>query len=288
MEMVHPRWGMVAHTPRQGQGRLWRWVILVILLAVGLLPQAALAEERVHVVQAGETLSGIAARYGTTVQALVTENKLANPNLIVAGQRLRLPEPGAVTTADNNIVHVVGPGEILSVIAAHYGVTAMSIALANDLRNPNVLWVGQKLRIPGTVAPAPEPTPSLSPAVPGAEGSDGKWIEVILSTQTVIAWEGQVAVRRMIVSTGLPGTPTVTGRFNVYAKYISAPMSGPGYYLPAVPHTMYYYRGYALHGAYWHNNFGRPMSHGCVNLNLADAAWLYDWTPMGTLVVVHY
>ncbi len=286
--MVHLCRGMAARATGEGRERLLRWVLLIVLLAVGLVPGAALAEERVHIVQSGETLSGIAARHGTTVQALVTENKLANPNLIMAGQRLRLPEPGAVTTADNNIVHVVERGEILSVIAARYGVTAISIALANDLRNPNVLWAGQKLRIPGTVAPVPEPTPEPLPAKPSAEGSDGKWIEVILSSQTVIAWEGQVAVRRMIVSTGLPGTPTVTGRFNVYAKYVSAPMSGPGYYLPAVPHTMYYYRGYALHGAYWHNNFGRPMSHGCVNLNLADAAWLFDWTPMGTLVVVHY
>lgn len=286
--MACQRREMIVRASGEGYRRLLLWVILVCLLAVGLWPQAALAEEWVHVVLPGETLSGIAARYGTTVQALVTENRLANPNLIMAGQRLRLPEPGTITTAGNNIVHVVEPGDVLSVIAARYGVTAISIALANDLRNPNVLWVGQKLRIPGTVAPVPEPTPEPPPVKPAAEGSGGKWIEVILSSQTVIAWEGQVAVRRMIVSTGLPGTPTVTGRFNVYAKYVSAPMSGPGYYLPAVPHTMYFYRGYALHGAYWHNNFGQPMSHGCVNLNLADAAWLFDWTPMGTLVVVHY
>ncbi len=153
--MVHPRWGMVARAIGEGREWLLRWVLPIVLLTVGLVPGAALAEERVHVVQTGETLSGIAARYGTTVQALVTENKLANPDLIVAGQRLRLPEPGAITTADNNIVHVVERGEILSVIAARYGVTAMSIALANDLRNPNVLWAGQKLRIPGTFAPVP-------------------------------------------------------------------------------------------------------------------------------------
>ena len=76
------------------------------------------------------------------------------------------------------------------------------------------------------------------------------------------------------------------GTFRIYVKYRSTPMSGPGYYLPAVPHTMYFYGGYAIHGAYWHNNFGRPMSHGCVNMRLADAAALFNWAPVGTKVVV--
>ena len=76
-------------------------------------------------------------------------------------------------------------------------------------------------------------------------------------------------------------------------------MSGPGYYLTNVPYTMYFYRGYGLHGTYWHNNFGHPMSHGCVNLKTPDAKWLFDWTlpyvpagsnsasGTGTLVVIH-
>jgi lipoprotein-anchoring transpeptidase ErfK/SrfK len=51
---------------------------------------------------------------------------------------------------------------------------------------------------------------------------------------------------------------------------------------------MFFYRGYSLHGTYWHSNFGTPMSHGCVNLSIADAKWLYEWAPMGTKVVSHY
>ena len=58
------------------------------------------------------------------------------------------------------------------------------------------------------------------------------------------------------------------------------------YDLPNVPYVMYFYRGYGLHGTYWHNNFGTPMSHGCVNLTLADAKWLYEWAPQGARVVV--
>jgi lipoprotein-anchoring transpeptidase ErfK/SrfK len=65
-------------------------------------------------------------------------------------------------------------------------------------------------------------------------------------------------------------------------------MTGPGYYLPNVPYTMYFYRGYGLHGTYWHANFGRPMSHGCVNLPTYEAQWLFNWAPVGTLVNVHY
>ncbi|OQA18217.1 MAG: putative L,D-transpeptidase YciB precursor [Chloroflexi bacterium ADurb.Bin360] len=80
----------------------------------------------------------------------------------------------------------------------------------------------------------------------------------------------------------------MVGTFSIYVKYLATPMSGPGYYLPNVPHTMYFYRGYAIHGAYWHNNFGTPMSHGCVNLSLPDAEWFYNFAPVGTKVVSHY
>ncbi len=109
-----------------------------------------------------------------------------------------------------------------------------------------------------------------------------------LSQQRITAYEGQTAVYSALVSTGLPGTPTVVGTFSIYVKYRYTPMSGPGYYLPNVPHTMYFYRGYAIHGAYWHNNFGHPMSHGCVNLSLPDAEWFYNFASVGTKVVTHY
>lgn len=121
----------------------------------------------------------------------------------------------------------------------------------------------------------------------GAAPAGEKWIEVILSQQKLIAWEGQRAVLTSIVSTGKPATPTVQGTYRIYLKYRFKNMSGPGYYLPKVPHTMFFYQGYAIHGTYWHSNFGKTMSRGCVNVNLKDAAWLFDWAPMGTKVVVH-
>jgi len=99
---------------------------------------------------------------------------------------------------------------------------------------------------------------------------------------------GNSVVRTMIVSTGVARYPTPRGRFRIYSKYRAVNMSGPGYYLPGVPHTMFFYRGYAIHGTYWHSNFGTPMSHGCINLTRADAAWLYSWAPVGTSVVIHW
>jgi lipoprotein-anchoring transpeptidase ErfK/SrfK len=62
---------------------------------------------------------------------------------------------------------------------------------------------------------------------------------------------------------------------------------GYNYDLKDVPYVMYFFEDYAIHGAYWHNNFGTPMSHGCVNMNVPDAEWLYNWAPLGTLVSVH-
>jgi lipoprotein-anchoring transpeptidase ErfK/SrfK len=79
----------------------------------------------------------------------------------------------------------------------------------------------------------------------------------------------------------------VKGRFKIYAKYKTTRMSGPGYNIPNVPWTMYFHGSYAIHGAYWHNNFGTPMSHGCVNMKTAQARRLFQWAPKKTLVVVH-
>lgn len=132
---------------------------------------------------------------------------------------------------------------------------------------------------------------SNEPYLPGLpEGvSDGeRWIDVDLTNQMVYAYEGYELVNSFLVSTGTWRTPTVTGTYKIYVKYRYTDMSGPGYYLRDVPYTMYFYKGYGLHGTYWHNNFGTPMSHGCVNLRTEDAGWLFNWASVGTVVHVHY
>ena len=121
-----------------------------------------------------------------------------------------------------------------------------------------------------------------------APASGYRYIEVNLSAQTLTAWQGDTAVLYTSVSTGTWATPTVTGRFSIGTKYTAQRMTGPGYDLPGVPWVMYFYGGYAIHGTYWHNNFGTPMSHGCVNMRTDEAAFLYNWAPPGTEVYVHY
>jgi hypothetical protein len=146
-----------------------------------------------------------------------------------------------------------------------------------------------------TSTPTPTPTPTYvlnwtsSFDVPLDQlKNEGRWIDVDVSAQRVTAYEGEEAVASFLVSTGVAAYPTVIGQFRVYVKYTATDMAGPGYYLPDVPYTMYFYRGYALHGTYWHSNFGTPMSHGCVNLRTPDAAWLFNFASVGTLVNVHY
>jgi hypothetical protein len=119
------------------------------------------------------------------------------------------------------------------------------------------------------------------------------WVEVDLSMQYLWAWEGNKVVNQTYVSTGKAGFETPTGTFYVNSKYLYDTMAGTiggeTYYVPDVPWTMYFTNvGHALHGAYWHNDFGTPRSHGCINLPLWFAEWLYYWLPYGGRVYIHY
>jgi len=143
-----------------------------------------------------------------------------------------------------------------------------------------------------TPTPTPTDTPTPTPTVPPPSAGlilpdDGRWVEVDLSDQVLYAYEWDNLMATFIISSGAWPYVTVTGEYHIYVKYLSAPMAGPGYYLPDVPYIMYFYDGYGLHGTYWHSNFGTPMSHGCVNLRTEDAGWLYDFTSIGTLVYIH-
>ena len=235
----------------------------------------------VHVVQRGENLFRIALRHGVTYQAIAAANGIANPNHIYVGQRLVIPGSGSTPPpAPSGQTYTVRRGDTLSAIALRFGVSVWALTQTNSIRNPALIYVGQVLRIPSGGSSAPPPP---SPAPTG-----GRWIDVNLSAQRVTAYEGNTPVRSTLASTGLPATPTPTGQYRVYVKYVSTLMTGPGYYLPNVPYTMYFYRGYGLHGTYWHSNFGHPMSHGCINLPTPEAQWIFNWASVGTLVNIHY
>lgn len=119
-------------------------------------------------------------------------------------------------------------------------------------------------------------------------GATNKLIVVDLSTQTLMAYENGKEIMRTLISSGKWGR-TPTGTFKIWGKFRFTKMSGGSgstyYYLPNVPYVMFFSnaqiaagRGFSLHGTYWHDNFGTPMSHGCVNMRTTDAGTMYDWT----------
>jgi lipoprotein-anchoring transpeptidase ErfK/SrfK len=104
--------------------------------------------------------------------------------------------------------------------------------------------------------------------------------------------KGEQQIREFVISTGTARYPTITGQFQIYIKHLKADMRGVDlgvpWYLPDVPYVMYFYSGYGIHGTYWHDNFGTPMSHGCINLTIEDAEWLYNFSEIGTSVKIHH
>ena len=119
-----------------------------------------------------------------------------------------------------------------------------------------------------------------------------KWIDVNQTTYQVTLYEGTTPVFQTVAVTGAPATPTHNGTFYVYLKYDIQTMRGHNadgskYVTPDVPWVSYFNGSEALHGAYWRSSFGYRASHGCVNLPVPDAKTIYDWAPLGTMVVVH-
>jgi lipoprotein-anchoring transpeptidase ErfK/SrfK/LysM repeat protein len=129
---------------------------------------------------------------------------------------------------------------------------------------------------------------------PAAAYSGEKWIEIDIGDQTLTAWQGDDVVRDFTISSGSSKYPTVTGSFRTYSRTELQDMSGGSeaagdyYYQPDVPWVQYFFEGYAIHGAYWHNSFGTPIGHGCINMRVEESRWLYDWTGVsGIRVEVH-
>lgn len=148
----------------------------------------------------------------------------------------------------------------------------------------------EPITLPATAAPGATGSnapASLSGRMTNLKESDQRWIEIDLSRQRLIAWEGDQSVYAIIISTGKQTTPTRTGSFAIQTKHRTARMRGSDYDIPDVPFTMYYSGNYAIHGAYWHHRFGTPVSHGCVNVAVDHAQWLFNWASVGTPVVVH-
>jgi hypothetical protein len=123
---------------------------------------------------------------------------------------------------------------------------------------------------------------------PRGIGPSERWIDVDLDEQVLVAYEGTTAVFATLVSTGSYKHKTPLGLFRIRAKKLHTDMkSGPDdpepYEVKDVPYAMYFHKAYALHGAYWHDGFGRPRSHGCINLSPEDARLIFDWVAPRTV-----
>lgn len=171
-------------------------------------------------------------------------------------------------------------------------ICANSISCIKDLSGikeeaREALWHGAKVDIPSIAAPLAKVILPKEPVL--GETTGGKRIEVDLTHQRVYAFEGENKVFDFPTSTG-KWYPTPTGEFRIWVKLRYTKMEGGNpadntyYYLPNVPYVMFFAnnkiaksRGFGLHGTYWHNNFGHPMSHGCVNMRTEDVAQLYTW-----------
>jgi hypothetical protein len=128
---------------------------------------------------------------------------------------------------------------------------------------------------------------------PPGDVNNGRWIEINLHEQTLSVYENNHLIFATLVSTGIDSWWTRPGLFQITEKLESTSMSGAFeadrsdyYYLEDVPWTMYFDEKRALHGTYWHNNFGYQRSHGCANLSSGDSNWLYQWSQVGDYVYV--
>lgn len=148
-------------------------------------------------------------------------------------------------------------------------------------------WIPDKIewyRSIGRVIPRPAPPEGVT---------NERWIEVNLFEQTIAVYDGGQLVFATLIATGIEPFWTRPGLFKIQQKLETTPMRGAfepdrsdAYYLEDVPWTMYFDEARALHGAYWHNGFGAPRSHGCVNISVGDARWIFEWANLGDWVYV--
>ncbi|MGP3535590.1 L,D-transpeptidase family protein [Microbacterium sp. RD1] len=187
---------------------------------------------------------------------------------------------GAVDRAPVNATVVTDTaGEVLREETA--GVTGRALESTDGIANRFAdLLEGGNAAFPLTVTETPFTTTTLV-----------RRIEVNLSSQRVFLFENDQVVQSWAASSGLASSPTLAGNFRIGWKTPMQDMGcfpGATYCTENVPWVAYFNGDQGFHGAYWHNNFGRQMSHGCVNLPVSSAKFLYDWAPKGTQVSVHY
>lgn len=134
-----------------------------------------------------------------------------------------------------------------------------------------------------------DPTKKLSDHPAGC-----RWIDVDLKTQALTVYEKCQIIFATLISSAKTPAYTPLGSFAVFYKEERLPLfaneriaSSEGFYLADVPWLMFFYENWAIHGTYWHDHFGEPWSHGCINVSPYDARWLYQWSKLGDIIVIH-
>src|SRR5215216_2077840 len=201
------------------------------------------------------------------------------------------PDGTRVQYFKNGIMRQTATGEVEPLPLGSIAAKRSKIDIEPIKQPPDVPTYDEELFIP-----PPEATPVDSGWSSGPGPQQGAWKEVVvsISAQTMWAYEEGELVMSSLVSTGtaeVPETTTPVGYHSVLAKFdvrtMEGTISGEYYRVEDVPYVMYFDDGGdALHGTYWHSNFGTPMSHGCVNLPMDIAAWMYGWADVGTAVSV--
>jgi len=252
-------------------------------------PQADSTSARltVYVVEPGDTLSGIALRFGTTVTALEAANGISSSGFIYVGQRLVVPEPGVTSTSARSmaITHIVQAGETLGGIGLRYGVSAAAIARVNGLADVSYIYPGQRLTIP------------LVGSSTAAAAVGPKRVEIDISEQRMYVWQGDTLIYEFVVSTGQGPYQTRRGTFSIKSKLPMAYSSAYNLYMPnwlGLYDVGRYENG--IHGLptsaatgrqLWAGVLGRPVSFGCVVMDVDDVQLLYNWAELGTPVEIH-
>lgn len=249
----------------------------------------AAATPPVYTVQPGDTLSGIAQRFGVSLSALAQANGLSTRSYVYVGQRLRIPGQGgtAVSSAPPKTgvphTYTVRRGDTLGSIAARFGVSVQALAAVNNISNPSRIFVGQRLVIPGG-----------NVSVPAATGPVRFLVSV--SKQTCWVYKGQTLLYTWRCSTGRPGAPTRYGTFYVQSKI-------PVAYGSAWNINMPYWLGIywagstenGIHGLPWNATtgaqvwaglVGTPVTFGCIMLDNWAAKTLYDMAYIGMPVII--
>ena len=284
----------------------------------GPTPWAALAPDSPHVAKITGNGGSYVADSGHTISGAMLDWHTAHEGAFYLGHPLSEPlrEHGAtVQYFDGGVLRRVGKGPVELVplvpdLASVLGIDTAPVAQGQLPTYSEQLFAGLGIQPSdadlANAGQSDDPWPQLI----GDLRTPGRhWIEVNLNEpEQLWAYQGQTPVMTTYVSTGLDPNVTAPGLFHVRWRFDSETMQGfvgstgevtglgttppPGggsaWTVPDIPNVMYFNTdAEALHGAYWHNNFGNPMSHGCVNLPLAVAAWLYGWAPLGTMVWIH-